>query len=78
MFLLCFQIIKATNMPDRFQVTKTDEDTVLDYLQDESASGKLLGDNLEDLQGNYMHIMNIFKSGYIKYRIIYDIVIKRN
>ncbi|TDG40461.1 hypothetical protein AWZ03_013123 [Drosophila navojoa] len=37
-------------MPDRFQVTKTDEDTVLDYLQDESARGKLLGDNLEDLQ----------------------------
>ncbi|XP_034654488.1 solute carrier family 12 member 6 isoform X1 [Drosophila subobscura] len=31
-------------MPDRFQVTKADEDTVLDYHQDESASGKLLGD----------------------------------
>ncbi|XP_017018553.1 solute carrier family 12 member 6 isoform X1 [Drosophila kikkawai] len=31
-------------MPDRFQVTKADEDTVLDYQQDESASGKLLGD----------------------------------
>ncbi|XP_017070155.1 solute carrier family 12 member 6 isoform X1 [Drosophila eugracilis] len=31
-------------MPDRFQVTKADEDTVLDYNQDESASGKLLGD----------------------------------
>ncbi|XP_016941016.1 solute carrier family 12 member 6 isoform X2 [Drosophila suzukii] len=31
-------------MPDRFQVTKADEDTALDYNQDESASGKLLGD----------------------------------
>lgn len=48
-------------MPDRFQVTKTDEDTVLDYLQDESASGKLLGDNLEDLQGIYIHMYNEYK-----------------
>lgn len=38
-------------MPDRFQVTKTDEETVLDYIQDESASGKLLGDIQDDLQG---------------------------
>ncbi|XP_017090294.1 solute carrier family 12 member 4 isoform X1 [Drosophila bipectinata] len=35
-------------MPDRFQVTKADEDTVLDYNQDESASGKLLGDILDE------------------------------
>ncbi|XP_023030764.1 solute carrier family 12 member 4 isoform X1 [Drosophila tropicalis] len=35
-------------MPDRFQVTKADEDTVLDYQHDESASGKLLGDIHDD------------------------------
>ncbi|KPU76096.1 uncharacterized protein Dana_GF12875, isoform G [Drosophila ananassae] len=35
-------------MPDRFQVTKAEEDTVLDYNNDESASGKLLGDILDE------------------------------
>ncbi|KAI8039738.1 hypothetical protein M5D96_007160 [Drosophila gunungcola] len=41
-------------MPDRFQVTKADEDTALDYNQDESASGKLLGDIHDETLGeNY-------------------------
>lgn len=38
-------------MPDRFQVTKAEEDTVLDYNNDESASGKLLGDILDETLG---------------------------
>lgn len=44
-------------MPDRFQVTKTDEETVLDYIQDESASGKLLGEIHDDLPGRYTYII---------------------
>lgn len=53
---------RPTNMPDRFQVTKTDEETVLDYLQDESASGKLLGETLDDLQnGQFFFVFKCFK-----------------
>lgn len=47
-------------MPDRFQVTKTDEETVLDYIQDESASGKLLGEIHDDLPGRYISYTKLF------------------
>jgi len=48
------ECLTSTNMPDRFQVTKADEDTALDYNQDESASGKLLGDIHDETLGeNY-------------------------
>lgn len=56
-------------MPDRFQVTKTDEETVLDYIQDESASGKLLGEIHDDLPGRYTYIIyKAFLYMYLKLR----------
>lgn len=60
-------------MPDRFQVTKTDEETVLDYIQDESASGKLLGDIQDDLQGNCCAKLNFIFLIYITLQLVFII-----
>lgn len=57
-------------MPDRFQVTKTDEETVLDYIQDESASGKLLGEIHDDLQGSYISHSKLFYIFKIRQRYV--------